>query len=203
MKTGRGQLSAIERLPRDCDAAIAKAAAALQDRNFTQLEIYETFHIDLEQLKRESRGELDFVIPSFTAFNRFSLRLATMTRRLNETREIASTIAEKFDAGDSDNLTLIAAEAVKTLVFELLTSSGESGMAAKDAMQLANALRAAAQAQGVSTTRRVKVESAFKKDVEKAVDTVGKAKGFSKETTDAILSEILGVTNPAKRPDAA
>jgi flagellar hook-basal body complex protein FliE len=189
----RGHLSGIERLPEECGPAIAAAAAALQDRARTQLDIYQEFYAELELLKKDHRGELDFTIPSFSAFNRYSIKLAAMSHRMNQTREIASTIASKFDAQSSDDLTLIAAEAIKTLVFELLTSAGEAGIDPKGAMSLANALRAATQAQGVSTARRQKVEKEFGEKVTEAVQAVAKAKGMSAETSDAILGQILGV----------
>ncbi|WP_440411123.1 DUF3486 family protein [Neorhizobium petrolearium] len=193
MVKGRGRLNGIELLPEACAHVVDWAAAELQKRERTQTEIYEDFYAKLEAIQREYRGELEFIIPSFSAFNRYSLNLARMTRRIQETREIASTMAEKWDAESSDNLTLIAAEAVKTLVFELLTAKGEAGIDPKGAMSLANALRAAAQAQGVSTARRQQVEKEFKDQAEKAVETVAKAKGLTAETTEAILSQILGV----------
>ncbi|MCV0428831.1 MAG: DUF3486 family protein, partial [Roseibium sp.] len=93
----------------------------------------------------------------------------------------------------SDDLTLIAAEAIKTLTFELLTDAGESGMAPKDAMSLANALRAACQAQGVSTQRRLKVEKEFAEKASEAVEKVAKVKGITTETAEAIKAQILGV----------
>lgn len=192
-KRGRGRLSAIELLPPEATAIIAWASDALRDRERTQLDIYQEFHDRLEALKREHRGELDFAIPSFSAFNRHSIKLATLARRLDETREITGALAEKFDAGASDNLTVIAAEAIKTLVFEVLTAAGESGIDPKGAMNLANALRAAAQAQSVSTTRRAKVEKEFGEKVEEAVATVAKVKGITDETAGAIIDKILGV----------
>lgn len=192
-RKGRGRLSGIELLPAAADAIIAEAADALRDRDRTQLEIYQEFHAKLDALKREHRGELEFDIPSFSAFNRYSIRLATLSRRLDETREIAGALAERFDAGASDNLTVIAAEAIKTLVFEIVMAAGEARVDPKGAMNLANALRAAAQAQGVSTARRQKVETEFAKDVEKAVDTVVRQKGMTAETAEAIKSQILGV----------
>jgi phytoene dehydrogenase-like protein len=196
---GRGPLSGIQKLPRECDLAIANAATALQDTKRSQLEIYEEFFNALNTVKRESRGELEFKIPSSSAFNRYSIKLEALTRRLNETREIASTIAARFDAGDSDNLTLIAAEAVKTLVFELLNNAGEGGMDPQGAMQLANALRAAAQAQGVSTARRVKVEKEFGERAREAVAKVARTKdGLTGETADIIL-KALGVELPAAK----
>lgn len=193
MARGRGHLNLIEQLPEECSGVVAWAADQLQDRKRTQTEIYEEFVSKLQEVEREYRGELEFKIPSFRSFSRYSVRLATMTRRLDETREIATAIAGKFDPQASDDLTLIAAEAIKTLIFELLTNAGESGIDPKGAMALAAALRAAAQAQTVSTTRRQKVEDEFAAKAEQAVTAVAKAKGLTSETADAILTQILGV----------
>lgn len=192
-KRGRGRLSSIELMPEQCDGLIAWASQELASRNRPQTEIYEEFVEECHSILKEHRGEIEFTIPSFSSFNRYAVRLATMTRRLEDTREIASTMAERFDAEGSDDLTRIAAEAIKTLVFELLTSSGEAGLPAKDAMQLANALRAAAQAQGVSTDRRQKIEKEFKGKVDEAVTAVAKTKGLTTETAEAIKAQILGV----------
>ncbi len=190
---GRGRPTNIDMLPEACGPVVAWAANELQNHDRTQTDIYRKFCERLEAIDREYRGELDFSIPSFSAFNRYSLRLAVMTRRINETREIAQTLASKFDAQASDDLTLIAAEAIKTLVFEVLTSAGESGIDPKGAMSLANALRAAAQAQGISTARRQKVEADFNEKAEAAIAAVAKAKGMTKETVEDIKSRILGI----------
>ncbi|WP_457587301.1 DUF3486 family protein [Ensifer canadensis] len=190
---GRGRPTNIEMLPDACAPVVAWAAEELQNRDRTQTDIYSEFVEKLEAIQREHRGELEFQIPSFSAFNRYSLKLATMTQRLNDTREIASTIATKFDAQASDDLTLIAAEAIKTLIFELLTASGEAGIDPKGAMALATALRAASQAQGVSTARRQKVEKEFGEKALQAVDAVAKAKGLTRDTVADIKAQILGV----------
>ncbi|MCI9864892.1 DUF3486 family protein [Rhizobium skierniewicense] len=190
---GRGRLSGIELLPEACADAVAWAASELQNRERTQTDIYEEFVGKLELLHQEHRGELEFSVPSFSAFNRYSIRLATLTQRLNQTREIASTLASKFDAAASDDLTLIASEAIKTLVFELVTNSGEAGFDPKGAKALADALFSATRAQGVSTNRRQKVEKEFAVKVEQAVDTVAKAKGLTRDTVDDIKTTILGV----------
>lgn len=190
---GRGRLSGIDLLPRDADHIVATAAQALLDKDRTQLDIYEEFFNQLNALKRDSRGELDFKIPSFSSFNRYSLRQAAMTRRLSETREIAGAIATKFNAQASDELTLIASEAIKTLVYELLMDSGRSGVEPKGAMQLAGALYRATQAQEISSRRRSKVEKDFRAEAVKAVDQVAKLKGMSAETAEEIKSKILGV----------
>lgn len=192
-RRGRGRLNAFEGLPSECDQLIARAAEALKDRDRTQLDIYQEFFEGCQALQAEHHGELDFAIPSKSAFNRFSIRLATMTRRLEETREIAGAISKRFDAEASDDLTLIAAEAIKTLVWEVLTAAGESGLDPKGAMSLANALRAAVQAQGISTKRRQQVESEFADKAKQAVGAAAKAKGLTEETAQQILTQILGV----------
>jgi hypothetical protein len=192
-RIGRGRLSGMEQLPPEADQIIATAAEALRDRDRTQLDIYEEFFNALNALKREHRGELEFTIPSFSAFNRYSIKLATLTRRLEETREIAGAISKRFDAEASDDLTLIAAEAVKTLVFELLTAGGEAGIDPKSAMNLANALRAATQAQGVSTARRQKVEKEFAAKIDQTIETVAKATGLSAESAADIRRQVLGL----------
>lgn len=193
MARGRGRLNGIELLPEACAHVVEWAAAALQSRARTQTEIYQDFVTKLQEVDREYRGELDIRIPSFSAFNRYSVNLAILTRRMQDTRAIAATLAEKWDAEASDNLTLIAAEAVKTLVFEILTTKGEAGVDPKGAMSLANALRAAAQAQGVSTARRQKVEEEFRANAQAAVASAVKTRGLSEDTAQDILSKILGV----------
>lgn len=193
---GRGRLNHIELLPEECSPIVAWAASELQNRDRTQTDIYEEFVGKLSALDREHRGELDIRIPSFSAFNRYSVRLATMTRRLDETREIASAIADKFDAKASDDLTLIAAEAIKTLVFELLTDAGQSGMDPKGAMSLASALHKANQAQSVSFATKQKVEADFKTKVDKAVTAAEKVHGGSEiglEAIRKIREDIYGI----------
>jgi hypothetical protein len=192
-RRGRGRLSSIDLLPEECDQVIVWAANELRGRDRTQKEIYEDFYGKLETLQREYRGELDFKIPSFTSFNRYAIKQAHLTRRLEDTKAIAASIAKNFDAEASDDLTLIASEAIKTLVFELLTDAGESGLDPKSAMNLANALKSAAAAQGISTRRRVQVENDFAKNAETAIDKVAKAEGFSDDTVRSIKTKVLGL----------
>ena len=190
-RNGRGRLSGIDLLPDACSDVIVWANRELSGRERTQTEIYFEFTTKLEDIRQTQK--LEFDTPSPSAFNRYSMRQAAMLRRLQQTREIASTISERFDAETSDDLTLMAAEAIKSLVFELLESSGEAGMTPTGAMELANALRAATAAQSVSSERRRKVEAEFASKAEAAIKSVAKAKGLTKETEDAIRKKILGV----------
>ncbi|AGH57995.1 hypothetical protein RHVG_00030 [Rhodovulum phage RS1] len=190
---GRGRLSSIDLLPPECDGIIAWASQALADRDQTQTDIYAEFVEKCEALMAEHRGELEFTIPSFSSFNRHAVRLARLTHRLDQTRAIVASIADKFDPAESDNLTVMAAETLKALVLTMLAEADEDKVAATDVMRLATALKQAAQAQGVSSDRRRKVEADFKEKVEQAVTKVARAKGMTTETAEAIKSQILGV----------
>ncbi|WP_343206431.1 phage protein Gp27 family protein, partial [Brucella sp. 09RB8913] len=123
-----------------------------------------------------------------------------MTRRLEQTREIAATMSERFDAEASDDLTLVAAEAIKTLIYELLESAGDAGINTKGAMELANALRAASAAQSVSTARRQKVEAEFEAKTEKVLEKVAKEAGLSAAAVSQLRRDFLGVKLPEEKP---
>jgi hypothetical protein len=206
---GRGRLSGIDLLPEECEPIVNWAAQELADRSRTQVEIYGEFKQKLIALQGEQG--IDFDIPSFSAFNRYSVRLAMISRRLEQTREIAATLSERMDAAGSDDLTLIAAEAIKTLIFEVLQAKGEAGIDPKGAMELANALRAASAAQASSSNRRLKleaeeklrrVESEMKANAEKALDALSNEPGISKEAIARARREFLGV-RPIKKKDEA
>lgn len=191
---GRGRLSSFDLMPPEADAIIAWAAQELSDRERTQADIYAEFVTRCEALMKEHRGEIEFRIPAFSSFNRYSMRLARLTRRLDQTRQIVATLAEKFDPTDADNLTVMTAETVKALVLTMLAETDEDGIDAKSVMQLAAAFKQAVQAQSISTDRRRKAEADFKTRVEEAVQTVARAKGITGETAEAIKAQILGVS---------
>lgn len=190
---GRGRLSSFELLPEPCTPVVVWASDELRKRQRTQTDIYEEFCDRLEAVAKEFGDQLEFTIPSFTAFNRLSLRLAMLSRRMEDMRVVGDSMARNRDNESPDNLTLVAAEAIKTLVFELLIDAGESGIDARGAKDLANALRAATQAEDVSATRRREVQKEFAGQVDEAVDKVAKVKGLTAETVQQIKEQILGV----------
>jgi hypothetical protein len=192
MATGRGRLSSFDLLPSEADHIVAWAASELSDREKTQTDIYGEFVAKCEALMKEHRGELEFSIPAFSSFNRFSIRQARLSRRLDDTRAIVATLAEKHDAKASDDLTIIAGEMIKSVVLHML-GDGADGVAPKELKALADGLRAAQVAQNMSADRKVKIEADLKTRMAAAVETVAKAKGLTGETTDAIKKQILGV----------
>lgn len=193
MATGRGRLSSFETLPTEAEGVVSWAAMELAARERTQTDIYAEFVSRCEALMAEHRGELEFDIPAFSSFNRFSIRQARLSKRLTETREIVAVLAQKHDAKASDDLTIIAGEMIKSVVLHML-GDGADGVAPKELKALADAFRAAQMAQNLSSDRRTKEDAKLAARVTEAVDTVAKAAGMTKETAEKIKSEILGVS---------
>ena len=191
---GRGRLSSLELMPSECDGLIAWAAQELSNLDRTQTDIYAEFVAKCEALMAEHRGELEFKIPAFSSFNRYALKMARLTRRLDQTRAIVAKLAEKFDPADADNLTVMAAETIKSLVLNMLSEADEDNANPLGVMQLAAAFKQAVQAQSISSDRRRKVEADFKAKVDTAVVTVARTKGLTAETAEAIKAQILGVS---------
>ncbi len=193
MSTGRGRLSSFDLLPSEADDIVAWAAGELADREKTQTDIYAEFVTRCEALMREHRGELEFRIPAFSSFNRFSVRQARLSRRLDQTREIVAVLAQKHDAKASDDLTVIAGEMIKSVVLHMLGDAAD-GIAPKQLKELADAFRAAQAAQNLSGDRRAKEDAKLAARVGEAVEAVAKARGLSAETAEAVKAQILGVT---------
>lgn len=189
---GRGRLSSFDLLPTEAEGIIAWAASELADREKTQTDIYGEFVAKCQALMAEHRGELEFAIPAFSSFNRYSIRQARLSKRLTETREIVAVLAQKHDAKASDDLTIIAGEMIKSVVLHML-GDGADGVAPKELKALADAFRAAQIAQNLSSNRRAKEDAKLAARVTDAVDTVAKAAGMTKETAEKIKAEILGV----------
>ena len=190
--TGRGRLSSFDLLPKEADHIVAWAASELADREKTQTDIYGEFVTRCEALMREHRGELEFRIPAFSSFNRYSLRQARLSRRLDQTREIVAVLSEKHDAKASDDLTIIAGEMIKSVVLHMLGDATD-GVAPKELKALADGLRAAQLAQNMSADRRARIEGDLKARMAEAVETVAQARGLTGDTTEAIKKQILGV----------
>lgn len=191
-KEGRGRLSSLRLLPREVSYVVQWASDELQANNRTQVDIYREFVDRLEAAQRERRGELEFAIPSFSSFNRYSMAIEADARDLAEAREMAKATADSLDAQESDNLTLIAAENLKALIYKLSRKLRDQ-IDPKNLNQLSSALHRALMAQNVSTERRQKVESEYKAQAEKIIDTVAKEKGMSADTIAQLRRDFLGV----------
>lgn len=191
MAKGRGRLSSIRLLPQECSDIVIWAAGELQANNRSQLDIYREFHARLEARQRESRGELDFAIPSFSSFNRYSVDLDATTREMNEAREMAAAVLAGLDQGDGDDITKFVGEAIKAAVMGMLRSR-QGKLAPKQLQELATTMRMVAAAQATSAAERRKAEEAVNQRTKDTVETVGRKAGISQETLDEI-NRALGV----------
>ncbi len=195
-RRGRGRLSTLETLPEWCEDARVKAFAALKERKLTQEEILRALNDDIRDAARAIGITEDIPQISRSAFNRLSVRLAEAGRRLAETGKIAEVLAPRLDQVGDNSLTLLVAETIKTLAFEMLGNAGElaaDGDTAEMLMMTSRALQAAEQAKRISSDMRKKIETELADKAKKAVDAVAKQKGLSADTVAAIKSQILGI----------
>jgi hypothetical protein len=194
-KAKRGRLSELDKLPEWADEAKLWAFEQLKERKLTQLEILDGFNGRLKVAAFE-QGITDPPTISRSAFNRTAIRIAILSRRLEETREIAAVIAPKLDEAGDNSLTLMVAETIKTLISEMLGNAEElkaDGDTAEMLMMTARALAAAETAKRISADGRRKIEAELNSKATKAIDQVAKTKGLTAETVDAIKAKILGI----------
>ncbi|MGR3484054.1 MAG: DUF3486 family protein [Paracoccaceae bacterium] len=182
-RRGRGRLSSIDLLPEAADEVVAWAFQELKERDRLQKDIHEEFN---ERLAAIGCGPI-----SASAFNRHSLRLAAMARRHEETRQITAALTERMEPGQTDDLTIIAAETVKMLVFELLEAGGD--ITPKGAMELARALKDAVASQKVSVDRKREQMDRFEAQVDEALEKVQVEAGMTAARKSELRRDILGV----------
>lgn len=181
-RKGRGRLSTIDLLPEEAADAVKWAYDELRKRERTQQDIHSEFNFKLAE-----QGILPI---SFSAFNRHSIRLAGMARRHEEVRAITSALTERLDPTQADDLTIMAAETIKTIVFELM--EGE-GVTPKNAMELARALQSAVHSQNLSLDRRRALQTQFSKQVDEAITAVQSETGLSEFQAKSMRAKVLGL----------
>lgn len=196
----RGRLSAIDTLPEWADESKLWAFEQLKERKLSQLEILDGFNDRLKAASLAHDASAEPPVISRSAFNRTALRIAMLSRRLEETREIARVIAPKLEAAATDDLTLMVAETLKTLISEMLGNAGElsaDGATAEMLMMTSRALKHAVESQNLSHAGRRKIEDELHTKARAAVDHVVKTKGLTKEAADLLKAELLGIRRKA------
>lgn len=191
-RRGRGRLNSIELLPDWAEPAVLNAYKALRDQKVTQLEILDSFNAELRLLAMQ-QGITDPPVISRSAFNRKSMRLARLAARLAETREIASVLAARLEDGGDEKLTLMASEAIKSIVFDALDNAGEIVASPATAEMMANfasAVKSAEQTKKITADTKLMIERRFRQDTEKAISTAAARQGLSEEQAAALLARI-------------
>jgi hypothetical protein len=199
MKRGRGRLSSIDLLPEWAEPAVQAALGKLRDNDLPQIEILDQFNAELRALAFAA-GVMDPPQISSSAFNRKTMRLAAHGRRLAETREIATALASKLEQGGDEDLTLMLAETIKTLIFEMLERADGVPAADWSAEMMANfalALKNAEQAKKVTADMKILIEKNFVKQAEAAIEKVSAVRGLSPEAKREFRRELFGVRDGA------
>ncbi len=145
-------------------------------------------------------AELDVDV-SRSALGRHVKGLAEVGEQLRRSREIATALVSRFGEDADNRVGRLNIELMHGLVMQAVTASaeGEDGQpqavtfTPEDTMFLARSLQSLASAQKIDTDRLLKVRVETAKEAAKAVETVGKAKGLTKDTMDAIKHAVLGI----------
>ena len=148
-RKGRGRLSNIDLLPKECDEVVAWAAKELAKRDKTQKDIYKEFEQQLRSVQEEYG--LTFDIPSFKSFNRYSTRKAILTRRLDEMNKVAQSVAKVVGNDEADRSTIMLIQLIKQAVLEIL-EKGQLG--SKELLDISRALSAVQNAKRASANDR-------------------------------------------------
>lgn len=185
-RQGRGRLSSIDLLPDEAAPDVQWAVDELLANKRPQSEILAEFNTRL--------GDLGIEPVSSSAFNRHSVRLAALTRKMTETQNVTDAIAARMGPDKADNLTVGLVTLLKQSIFEL-RETGE--IDAESLMFLAKSTQALVSAQKQSADLRraqqAEIETRLKQAA-KAVEAVGKERGLTPETIEKISAGILGVT---------
>ena len=189
-RAGRGRLSSLELLPEEAQEDVTWARVELARTDRTQADILHDFNGRLIDKGIEPVSK--------SAFNRASIKLAAMSRRLTEARAVFEGLAPQFTAETVDEQTVVLGEMIKLLIFDLVQNDGDT-LSPKGAMELANAHLAVIRSQTVSAERRRKLEADFVEKAGKAVDQVAKAKGLSDDMRRDLRAELFGVAPPKPR----
>lgn len=191
----RNRLSSIDLLPPEAEEDVVWAYKELRRRKMIQDDVLDQFNL---RLRMKGLGPI-----SKSAFSRAAIRLSRMATRLEETREIAGVLAEKFETGGGEDITLLLGETIKVMTFEMLENAGRlkaDGDTAEMLMNAARALKTAEDARRVSADTASKLKREFAVKAEEAVERVGAARGLSSETVTAMKAELFGRVLP--KPEA-
>lgn len=176
--------SSIDRLPKQ----IKEVLAELMEGRFTIDEIVAHLNLLGADVSRSAVG-------------RHVKKAEAVAATIIKSRALADAITSKFGDENTSKVARMNVEIMHSLLMQMLTG-GEDGqpvtLDSKDAMFLATAFEKLAKAQksDVDLQIQVALEKARRDLSEKAADAaaaVAKKQGLSKDTVQAIRSEILGV----------
>lgn len=145
-------------------------------------------------------GELKADV-SRSAVGRHVKTLAEVSERMRRARVMAEALTARFGAQPDNQVARMNLEMAHGLIFELIAATtgaeGEDGQPLqldfKSAKFLASTLKDLASAEKVDADRMIKLREEFAKEAAAKVETVGKQRGMSADTVEAIKHAVLGV----------
>ena len=141
---------------------------------------------------------------SRSALGRHVKGLAQVGEQMRRSREIATALVGRFGDEPDNRIARLNIELMHGVVMSTITAAaeaaeGENGEAQpvtldpEQVMFLSKSLGELARAQKTDTDRMLRLRQELAKDAAKAAETVGKAKGMTADTIQAITHAILGV----------
>lgn len=157
---GRGRLSSMDLVPDHAQSEIVWAIQELNKRERSQEDI---------RFELNDRLRVVGVDPiSKSAFNRKSMRLAALRKKITMSREIFAGLADEFTPEKVDENTVALGEVIKMTIADLVSDGEERST--KEVLEIARAFSAIAAGQKSSTERRHKIRTEEKAKAAAAID---------------------------------
>ncbi|MHC1792024.1 DUF3486 family protein [Solidesulfovibrio sp.] len=167
---------------------------------------------ELDRLLADGAHTLDQVVAhlrqlgapvSRSAVGRYSQEFEEVAAHIRESREVAAAFARELGEVPEGDMGRVLVEVVHRLVFKAgVAKLREGAIDAVDAARLAKAIKDLAAGSKISVDMEFKIrEQVAAETAKKAAgeaEAVGREKGLSAETVEAIKSRILGIKRPSQ-----
>jgi HD-GYP domain-containing protein (c-di-GMP phosphodiesterase class II) len=168
---------------------------------------------EVDRLLADGRYTLDDVVGhlrtmgadvSRSALGRYSQEFEQVAVKMREAREVTTAFAKELGELPDNDMGRVLTELLHTIVFKVLTTqTGADGeVAAQDVMFLARSLKDLSTATRQSAELEMKIRDRVAAETAKRAageaEAVGREKGLSAETVEAIKTRILGIRKPAR-----
>ncbi len=139
---------------------------------------------------------------SRSSLGRHLKKQAEVAEKIRNSRALAEAVGRQFGDKETSKVARTNIELLHSMLMQIFIGSDDDNtedvrIAPKDAMMLATALQKLSQASKLDVDRELKIREEERKkvkiEVAKAVDATAKKQGISKETVEAIKSDILGI----------
>lgn len=162
---------------------------------------------ELDRLLRERRYTLDQIVdhlkelsddpPSRSSIGRYAKRVEALAVRSRRAQEIADRLVTDMGPQIADGKGLMALTQVfQALAFDMIGNLEEDEVLDPENLHfLARSIKDIASAQKSDTDRALMIRREFAKTAAAEVEKVGKARGITADTVEAIKNAVLGVAS--------